>query len=509
MEDFKPRIGKNVIETLTLGMYENPFFIYREYVQNAADQIDVAVEERILEKKSDGIIAISIDKQEHRITIEDNATGIRREESLRFLGDIADSQKDPSKRKGFRGIGRLGGLGYCEKLVFETSYSGEFVKTVISLDAKKLKELLADRFVDADAAQVISLITTLEGGEAEKDDHYFRVHLVNVTKNELLDPKLVKDYLSLVAPIPFSNDFIFKEKIKDFYFKRGFKIEEYDVQLNVNEERLSKAYKLHIVDKDFETKSTIVDVDFFQIHSSERKLVALGWYGISDGLNKVLHSNNIERGLRIRKSNIQIGDEDTCNKFFKEDRYNHHFVGEIHVLGDAFIPNARRDYFNDGKIVEEFQNKLRNDVTTQLTKLAHISSKIHSRLKEIAIFKEQQVAFDSMTFVSQDEKIHYQDQLNNLRKKAIKANEIIEKIDVSYDYNSAEGILVRHLVGDSDIVIGEINQRQHESNYTAVGFSKINNSQEEIVLEIFSVLDRNLDRQDAERIKQIIIEKYR
>ena len=44
MDNFKPHIGKNVIETLTLGMYEDARFIFREYIQNAADQIDEAVE---------------------------------------------------------------------------------------------------------------------------------------------------------------------------------------------------------------------------------------------------------------------------------------------------------------------------------------------------------------------------------------------------------------------------------------------------------------------------------
>ena len=38
-----PRIGKDVIESLTLGMYEDCRFIYREYIQNSADQVDKAV----------------------------------------------------------------------------------------------------------------------------------------------------------------------------------------------------------------------------------------------------------------------------------------------------------------------------------------------------------------------------------------------------------------------------------------------------------------------------------
>ena len=43
-------------------MYEDSRFIYREYVQNAADQIDIAIEEDILGRKSYGEINITIDK---------------------------------------------------------------------------------------------------------------------------------------------------------------------------------------------------------------------------------------------------------------------------------------------------------------------------------------------------------------------------------------------------------------------------------------------------------------
>ena len=48
----KPQIGKDVIESLTLGMYEDCRFIYREYIQNAADAIDKAVSEGLMEKNA-------------------------------------------------------------------------------------------------------------------------------------------------------------------------------------------------------------------------------------------------------------------------------------------------------------------------------------------------------------------------------------------------------------------------------------------------------------------------
>ena len=48
-----PRIGKDVIESLTLGMYEDCRFIYREYIQNSADQVDKAVAEGLINAGED------------------------------------------------------------------------------------------------------------------------------------------------------------------------------------------------------------------------------------------------------------------------------------------------------------------------------------------------------------------------------------------------------------------------------------------------------------------------
>src|SRR4030065_643633 len=111
IENKRIRIGKTVIETLTQGMYEDARFIFREYIQNSADQIE--------------------------IIFEDNATGIKNNNVYPILGNIALSEKDRTKDKGFRGIGRLGGLGYCKKLTFETSFKGEEVKSIMIWDAEK------------------------------------------------------------------------------------------------------------------------------------------------------------------------------------------------------------------------------------------------------------------------------------------------------------------------------------------------------------------------------------
>lgn len=119
-------IGKNVIEDLTTAMYEDLKIIYREYIQNSADSIDHAVKEKIIEAR-DARIEINIEANKRYICIKDNGTGIQADKFEKIMSSIADSQKSRESDKGFRGIGRLGGISSCSKLIFK--YNGPLVKT--------------------------------------------------------------------------------------------------------------------------------------------------------------------------------------------------------------------------------------------------------------------------------------------------------------------------------------------------------------------------------------------
>lgn len=77
--------GANILENLTTGMYQDSRVIYREYIQNACDQIDVACKLGLLASKKDGYINIQINGDNRTITIADNATGIARDKFRRLL----------------------------------------------------------------------------------------------------------------------------------------------------------------------------------------------------------------------------------------------------------------------------------------------------------------------------------------------------------------------------------------------------------------------------------------
>ena len=165
-----PQIGKDVIESLTLGMYEDCRFIYREYIQNAADAVDKAIDCALL-KKGEEAIHVRINKDEKSISIQDNATGIPGEKVMTILRNIAHSTKKRGEDKGFRGIGRLGGLGYCSKLIFETSYYGEPVKSIMTWDSELLKFIINDRNNREEATEVLSKVTKIETRSEDRDAH--------------------------------------------------------------------------------------------------------------------------------------------------------------------------------------------------------------------------------------------------------------------------------------------------------------------------------------------------
>ena len=69
-------IGKYTLESLTSGMYASPLDLYREYIQNAVDSFDDAIN-RNVELASKLHIEITISQEDGRITIRDNGCGIK------------------------------------------------------------------------------------------------------------------------------------------------------------------------------------------------------------------------------------------------------------------------------------------------------------------------------------------------------------------------------------------------------------------------------------------------
>lgn len=380
-----PQIGKDVIESLTLGMYEDCKFIYREYIQNAADAVDKAINYNFL-KKGEEAIHVRIDADKRIISVQDNATGIPQDKVMVILRNIAHSTKKRGEDKGFRGIGRLGGLGYCSKLIFETSYFGESVKSVMTWDADLLKYIINDRENSEEATEVLSKVTKMETEKENSESHYFNVIMEDVSSDDLLDVESVSDYLSMVAPVDISSSFIFRQKINDFKKENGLTVDTYNIF--VNDDQIYKPYTGAIYEDNNGGKKKvddIIDVKFLMAKDDSDSIIYWGWYSIST-LKGQMKPKNLARGIRLRKENIQIGDEEICKKFFtktEDQRFSFYYFGEIHALSKGLIPNSRRDYFGESKECVEFEQRIRQDFL-RLKELCYDAQRLRSSTSTIA-----------------------------------------------------------------------------------------------------------------------------
>lgn len=416
-----PQIGKDVIESLTLGMYEDCRFIYREYIQNAADAVDKAIKHALL-KKGEEAIHVRIDADKRIISVHDNATGIPQDKVMTILRNIAHSTKKRGEDKGFRGIGRLGGLGYCSKLIFETSYYGEPIKSIMTWDAYLMKNIINDRENSEEATDVLSKVAKVETEKENSDAHYFNVIMENVSSDELLDVESVSDYLSMVAPVDISSSFIFRQKINDFKKENSLTVDTYNIF--VNDDQIYKPYTGAIYEDNNGGKKKvddIIDVKFLMAKDDYGTIIYWGWYSISS-LKGQMKPKNHARGIRLRKENIQIGDEEICKKFFtktEDQRFSFYYFGEIHALSKGLVPNSRRDYFGESKECIEFEQKIRQDFL-ELKELCYDAQRLRSSTSTIAKGEELRATIQDKEkngYTSQKERDELRRRLEEQEKK--------------------------------------------------------------------------------------------
>ena len=429
-------IGKNVIENLTTAMYEDLKIIYREYIQNSADSIDKAVKQGLI-TQTEAEINIEISPGERYVSVYDNGTGIKAADFKKIMSSIADSTKDSSEDKGFRGIGRLGGISTCEELRFSCTAPGETIKSIVVWNAKKVREILVDKTQNPEAAELVDSVTEYFTEDAEADEHFFKVELIGIEQNsyELLNETEIKEYLSEVAPVPYIMGFIFDSKIRDYAKQHGFKLDEYQIFVNGN--RLFKPYTTKFYEEKTDKRKyaydELVDIMFELFEDDNGKPLAWMWYGISR-FEKAIPSVNSMRGIRLRKENIQIGNNLTFSNhgFYKESRGYSYFIGEVFAVSPDLIPNARRDYFNLNNTCREFEHKLHDLFYERFYQIYHRANDVKKALQkkqELVQTQEEYQQKMQTGFYDDDDKQSLESKIENQKKAVEKAEKTIETRD--------------------------------------------------------------------------------
>lgn len=514
-------IGKNVIENLTTAMYENSFIIYREYIQNAADSIDKAVSQGVIDKK-DAIIDILIEQGKRCITIHDNAMGISKDNFYRTLSNIADSEKDRDVDKGFRGIGRLGGLAYCDKLIFSSSLLGENIKSVMVWDGRLLRKILADTTQHLSASELVDRLISCRQEKCESNEHFFEVALEGVIpeSDDLLDVSKVCEYLQEVAPIPYANTFIFRSKIYEFVSHSGLQLDEYCILVNGNQ--LFKPYKsqLYMVIKGKEKPyDQIYDLEFRKFEDKNGNLLGWLWIAVT-GYEKQIPIINKMRGIRIRKGNIQIGNEETLFKFYKEPRGNLYFIGELFAVAKDLIPNARRDYFNINSTLKEFEAKIKPVLFMEFYSLYHYANNVKKACEKVVEYEKQTQEYKEKTnrakFINNDEKDAAKKILEEkkaelkkinrqleLRKEDSKKNNMLSRV-----YNALEKKYRTSNIQDLEPPeINENEEHKKKNKFLSQSLTKYNKKEQKLVSRIYVIIKAILPKDMAEMVVEKIQEE--
>jgi hypothetical protein len=380
--DFVPHFGAFVIETLTLGMYGESRNAIREYVQNSRDSLRQAIDDGLI-TAAEARIDVEMDADHDGMTIRDNGHGIRIENAAKILASIGASNKDYRVNAGFRGIGRLAGIVFCDRLIFRTKSKGQTQFTEVVIRADELRDKLSPEETYAkDAAQTLAecVDATLQD-DAAADAHYFEVRLEGFHNPpaECRDVELMRTFLGQVAPLPYAADFPFAAEIEAAALQAGIPVETVHLFIKDGDVDAVELFKPYSSDVAVKRTRAPISVTFEASPTGKW----FGWLGRKrvSGAIKEKHA-----GIRVKVRNIQIDDTKIIRDIFAESRlatksrsswgrFAEWYVGEIFVHPQAAIPNARRDGFEENVSWSEMRDELDLKVATPLGNLAYRTSK--------------------------------------------------------------------------------------------------------------------------------------
>lgn len=382
-------IGKDVLELVSSAMYVDPLTIFREYLQNAADAIDEARNAGLYTEGQAGRVEIDIDTSQRKVIIRDNGIGVPWKDFGRRLTALGASGKRGGAARGFRGVGRLAGLGYAQRLVFRSRTAQDDLVSELSWDCKLLRSALRSTEADGGVEKLIRDVTTLAHVRPDGyPERFFEVELEGVVRfrsDTLMSPKAIGDYLAQVAPLPFAPDFEFIAPISKA-LEPAVKLDTLELKIAGLDEPIYRPHRKSFSDE--KRTGTFEDIEVFTIPNVDGEPAAIGWI-LHHQYDGAIPVGTGFKGLRLRVGNVQIGGNALLEELFTEARFNSWSIGEVHILDRRVVPNARRDDFEQNAHYSNLLNQLA-PIARAISKRCRISSKQRQLLRDFQL-QEQSV----------------------------------------------------------------------------------------------------------------------
>jgi len=159
-------VGAGILSIITESLYDKPIVVFREYVQNSVDSF-----RKVEEKEDSNDLVSKIWLIDNNLYFLDNGNGIPKNSFRKEMESIAFSKKKRINDIGYKGIGRLSGLPYCDKLTFVNicSYKNKSFQKYI-FDGEKYNQTKAQSsFNELTFEEVIDTIGTFTNEVIDAD----------------------------------------------------------------------------------------------------------------------------------------------------------------------------------------------------------------------------------------------------------------------------------------------------------------------------------------------------
>lgn len=384
-------IGRDILETLTSSLYENPIVAFREYVQNSVDAYYLA-------KKTNQIkdplrIDITVNKEKREIYIKDNGYGITEnfEEIMRQIGNSGKLYDEHSI--GFRGIGRLSGMPFCDKLIFRNKIQSQDYTQTFTWDGTAYKRLLSKESASQQTLEkVIADITEykkVDDADITTNDHFFEVQLIGYD-SELGDVILHQSFrnnLSKLLPVRYDDKFVHRSEIEhkyqDFF---GKKLQDYTCCIYLDGKELTKPYRddQHILESGIQFwEISIKTENPSESSSPDTKPTGLMWFTFNRKMTA--KKNDPDYGILVRSKNVLMGGNDTIadavnlsqeitTSYRELVQTLQGVYGELLIDSNVLMDNASRNWFKPDSNSKQLKRALA-DFMKKLYKYRYAASR--------------------------------------------------------------------------------------------------------------------------------------
>jgi hypothetical protein len=427
-QPIKPFFGGFILETLTVGMYGESRNAIREYIQNGFDSIERAVEQELIGSE-DGLIEIIMAEDKDSLVIKDNGLGLSSRTAVDTLTSVGASTKDYTTDAGFRGIGRLAGVVFSNRVTFRTKARSETEQTIVVFKGDLMRAAMTPAEGSTRSAEEVlqDCVEAFVDVSADVDAHFFEVKLEGFVDApaECVSFNLLHEFVSQVAPVPYSDKFPCRDQIKAAAAECELPIEEVGITIKDGENepiRITKPYE-----DEYRIDSGIIKLDHCETQISQDRN---WWTWIGKKLESGAYSDARVRGLRIRMNNIQIDGTELVREIFQRQAFSHirfqdWYVGEIFVRPSFLVPNARRDGFEETAAWK----RLRRELGTMIKELGRESYDISNKgqltvaaLQTKVVEKAEEIeSLRRMNYSNIDRVLAFSAEITKLQKRIARA----------------------------------------------------------------------------------------